>query len=96
MRATASVGLAAAFALVLPALPAQADETTGTVAHWDAASTTLTMADRTVWILGDAAPAALTPGQRVTILYQSAGEDGIAGIDAVRPLDAPTGSVPRS
>ena len=81
MRAALFAALLSAAAVSAAAV--HADEVTGTVALWDAATGTMTMTDRTVWLLGDMAPAALAPGQRVTVLYRTAGEDGITGIDAV-------------
>ncbi|UWQ21809.1 hypothetical protein [Jannaschia sp. W003] len=76
-----SAAVVAAFAAL--SAPAFADGVTGTVASFDPATRTLVMSDRTVWLLGDAAPATLAPGQRVTIVYRSAGEDGLTGVARV-------------
>ena len=77
--------LAAATAALLIAAPAIADETTGTVAGWDPLAGILTLTDRTVWPLGTLVEADMpVAGNRITIQYQTAGEDGLTGIESFR------------
>lgn len=66
------------------AAPVLADQTTGVVQSFDAASGRLELQDRTIWTL----PATLTlpvmaKGDRIDIIYTSAGEAGIVSVDNV-------------
>lgn len=79
--------LATVFAAL--ALPALADETTGIVHHWDAATHRLTLSDRTIWRLPAdlIVPADLTTGDRVVILFRHVGDNGVVGIDSLNRSD---------
>ena len=67
------------------ATPVLADETTGYVATFDAATRTLVLADRTRSILPAdfAMPETLEPGERVRIAYRSDADNGWKTIHAI-------------
>ena len=72
-------------ALLLAAAPACADVVTGTVQSYDPNANRVIFEDKSVWMLGDAsAPADLTAGDRITVVYAGAGYDGVSAIDLVR------------
>ncbi len=70
--------LVAALLVTATALPAFADQTGGTLVKFDAAKNTLTLSDRTVWILpaGTALPEQLAEGDKLAITYVSAADNG--------------------
>lgn len=72
----------------IAATPALADETTGEILAYDRLANVLVMRDRTVWELGTEllVPADLQAGDRVRLVYESAGEDGLTKIDALERL----------
>ena len=75
-----------ASALLAAATPALADEVTGKVLAYDRVSGIIVLDDKTVFSLGDlgATPVeGLVSGDEVTIVYQSAGEDGFTKIDSI-------------
>ena len=61
------------------AVPALADQTTGTILAYDRLDNTLVMKDRTVWTLAAdlQVPADLAAGDKVTLVFASGGENGI-------------------
>ncbi len=75
----------AAVVASLVAAPVFADEVTGTIASFDAAKNVIVMTDHTVWELGPdlQVPAGLTAGDRVTLVFTSAGEAGVTGMISV-------------
>lgn len=77
--------LLAAVAATLAA-PAFADQTTGTVESYTAATHELILADNTVWTLPAdlALPEGFGIGDAITIDFTSAGENGIGKVQAIR------------
>lgn len=77
-------------ALVIGALaaPALADETEGEILAYDRLANLVVMRDRTVWQLGTGTlvPADLQSGDRVRIVYETAGEDGVTEIGSIERL----------
>ena len=75
--------------LAVPALPAAADEVTGEILAYDRLANVLIMRDKTVWQLGSdvAVPSDLAAGDRVRIVYETAGEDGLTKIDSLDRVD---------
>lgn len=71
------------------ALPAIADEVTGEILAYDRLANLVVMRDRTVFELGTElmVPADLQSGDRVRIVYESAGEDGITAIDSLERVE---------
>lgn len=78
-----------ALAVLLAAAPAHADETEGEILAYDRLANLLVMRDRTVWELGAElmVPADLKSGDRVRLVYRTAGEDGITGIESLERID---------
>ena len=78
--------LLAALGLAPPAL---ADETEGEILAYDRLANLLVMRDRTVWQLGSeiTVPADLKSGDRVRLVYQTAGEDGVTRIDSLERIE---------
>ena len=72
-----------ALALAGVAAPVLGDETTGSIVAFDRKAGVIVLSDRTIWELtpGTLIPAYLSAGDRVRIVYQTAGEDGITSID---------------
>ena len=72
-------------ALLLAALPAFADETSGTVLAYDRVAHVLVLEDRTIWDLPDdlALPDDLVAGDAVTIVFQTAGDNGVGKIESI-------------
>ncbi len=70
------------------AFPVFADETAGVVTAFDPVKRTLVLNDKSVWGLGPdtVVDADLQPGQRVSISYATAGEDGITAIIQVKRM----------
>lgn len=83
MRILSAAAMAAVF--TLPALSAQADETSGQVLAYDRKAGILVLTDKTVWELAPdlLVPADLGHGDMVRLEYSSAGEDGLETIDAL-------------
>jgi hypothetical protein len=69
----------------LAALPAFADETEGLVLAYDRQANVLVLNDRTIWELPETLeiPADLIAGDKVHLMYETAGEDGLTKIDAI-------------
>ena len=82
--------LLAAALLAAATLPAFADQTGGTVAAFDAATNTLTLTDKTVWILpkDTVLPEGTAPGDRVEIVYTSAADNGWVKITRIARVKA--------
>lgn len=75
-----------ASALLAAATPVMADETTGTVLAFDRVAGIIVMDDKTVFsleLLGDVPVEDLVAGDKVTVIYESAGDNGIAKIDSI-------------
>ena len=74
-----------AAALLAAATPALADTTAGTVFAYDAKTGVLVMEDKTIWHLGadTIRPEDLADGDKVVIDFTSAGDDGVASIEAI-------------
>lgn len=74
--------VAAALAATVAAAPAFADETTGHVLAYDRQAGILVLTDLTVWELPAdfLVPADLGRGDRVHLVYASAGEDDLTAI----------------
>ena len=69
----------------LPALPALAETTEGTVLAFDRLAGRLVLDDKTVWSLGKAlVPADLAAGDTVTIDYVAGGDEGIRSVTSVK------------
>ena len=67
--------------LIAAAAPALADETTGVLLAYDRLANLIVLQDRTVYELGDMlVPADLQSGDRITLVFQTAGEDGITKV----------------
>ena len=81
MRAT----LTASLLLATLAAPVLADETTGVILAYDRVDGIIVLDDKTVWELGAdlEVPADLKAGDTVHLVYATAGEDGMIGIDAL-------------
>ena len=81
--------LALALLLTLPAGLAAADETTGEILAYDRLAHILVMRDRTVWTLPDdlMVPADLKSGDRIRVVYKTAGEDGLTAVDAIERIE---------
>lgn len=85
--------LIAATLATLAALPAIADETEGLVRAYDRQANVLVLTDQTIWSLPAelTLPENLVAGDRVHLVYETAGEDGLTQIDAIHRLAmAPT------
>ncbi|WP_375260197.1 hypothetical protein [Citreimonas sp.] len=76
-------------AAILAAAPAFADETTGTILAFDRVAGIMVLEDKTVWELAAAAeiPEDLVAGERVTLVYATAGEDGLTRIDSITRVE---------
>lgn len=75
-----------AAALLLTAAPVLADETTGTVLAYDRKAGVIVLTDKTVFsleLLGNTPVADLVAGDKVKIVYEAAGEDGMTAITAI-------------
>lgn len=72
-------------ALLLTALPALADTTTGTILAFDRQADVIVMTDKTIWQLNPKTliPADLAAGDTVKITFTSLGDDGVASVDAL-------------
>ncbi len=71
------------------AAPASADETTGRILAYDRLANVLVMADRTVWTLPAdlLVPADMEAGDRVRMVYGTAGEDGVTRMNSLTRID---------
>ncbi|MBS0125593.1 hypothetical protein [Thetidibacter halocola] len=69
----------------LAASPVLADETSGTVLAFDRVAHVIVLSDNTIWQLAadQAVPENLVAGEKVTIVFTSAGENGVAKIDSL-------------
>ena len=78
-----------ALAVLLAAAPALADETEGEILAYDRLANLVVMRDRTVWELGAElmVPADLQSGDRVRLVYRTAGEDGVTKIDSIERVE---------
>lgn len=78
-----------ALAVLLAAAPALADETEGEILAYDRLANLVVMRDRTVWQLGSeiTVPADLQSGDRVRLVYETAGEDGVTRIDSLERIE---------
>ena len=79
----------AAALLCAPALaPAMADEAEHTILAYDRLANIVVMRDRSVYELPAElmVPADMKSGDRVRVVYQSAGEDGITKIDSLERI----------
>lgn len=72
-------------AALLAALPAFADETSGTVLAYDRVAHVLVLDDKTVWSLpGDLIlPDDLVAGDTITIEFETAGDNGVGKINSI-------------
>ncbi len=72
-------------AALLAASPAIADETSGVILAFDRVANRIVLTDKTVWeVTADVTlPENLAAGDKVTFVYESAGEDGFAKFDSV-------------
>lgn len=72
-------------ALLLTALPAFADETSGTVLAYDRVAHVIVLNDKTVWELPDdlTLPDDLVAGDAITIDFQTAGDNGVGKINSI-------------
>lgn len=68
-----------AITLIAMALPALADEVTGTVLAYDRVDNIIVLDDKTVWTIPAdfAVPADLIAGEKITIEFQGAAENGV-------------------
>ncbi|MDW4498455.1 hypothetical protein R5H30_10720 [Sulfitobacter sp. D35] len=82
-----------AAALLAVAAPALADETSGTVHSFDAATNALTFTDRTVWLLpaGFEMPLNVTAGDKLRIVYVSNADNGWQKIVRIERTEARPG-----
>lgn len=89
MRSLIAAALAVTTVAVTP-LPAFADETEGHVLAYDRQAHVLVLTDLTIWELPNTVlvPADLGAGDRVLLEYETAGEDGLTGIDLLTRLAA--------
>ncbi|MCE8544950.1 hypothetical protein KBY25_03870 [Ruegeria pomeroyi] len=71
--------------LLSAAIPALADEVTGTILAFDRVDSLIVLEDKTIWSLEfvDEIPEDLAAGDEVHIVFESAGEDGITKINAI-------------
>ena len=83
---------ATAAALLAAATPALADETTGEILAFDRVAGVLVLTDKTVWEFGPdtVGPVELNRGDRVKIVYETAGEDGLTAIDVIILVESET------
>ncbi|WP_172299366.1 hypothetical protein [Pseudoruegeria sp. HB172150] len=83
-----------AASLLVLAGPAFADQTTGTVAAYDAATNQLTFTDNTVWYLPASVtmPASIQPGDAVAITYVTNSDNGWGKILTVLRTEARPGT----
>ena len=74
-----------AAALLAAATPALADSTTGVILAFDRQADVIVMEDKTIWQLNPTTliPADLAAGDRITIEFTSAGDDGVRSVDAL-------------
>jgi hypothetical protein len=66
---------------------ALADSTVGTILAFDRVAKIIVLKDKTVWTLEGSeasAPDGLKAGDKVEIIYETAGEDGLTKIDAIK------------
>jgi hypothetical protein len=80
--------LAAGFILLSTASMAYADSTVGEVVAYDRKAQRIVLDDKTIWTLeGSEAvvPPDLKAGDRIEIDFESAGDNGISKVEAVRP-----------
>jgi hypothetical protein len=72
-------------AALLAAAPAFADKTSGTVLAFDRVDGVIVLNDKTIWELGSETivPEDLAAGDIVTLVYQTAGEEGSTKVDSV-------------
>ena len=68
--------------IIASAIPAFADEVTGTVLAFDRVDNVIVLDDKTVWTVpaGFALPADLIAGDKITIEFQGAAENGIGDL----------------
>ncbi|MGY3437623.1 MULTISPECIES: hypothetical protein [unclassified Marinovum] len=80
--------LIAATLAILAAVPAIADETEGLVLAYDRQANVLVLTDKTIWSLPSeiTLPEDLIAGDRVHLVYDTAGEDGLTKIEAIHRL----------
>jgi hypothetical protein len=71
--------------LALFGTAAMADETTGEILAYDRVAQILVLTDKTVWPLSDQTEVAedLAAGDRVRIVFASAGESGVGAVSSV-------------
>ena len=83
---------ATAAALLAAATPTLADETTGEILAFDRVAGVLVLTDKTVWEFGPdtVGPVELNRGDRVKIVYETAGEDGLTAIDEIILVESET------
>ncbi len=76
-------------AALLAAAPAFADETTGTILAFDRVDGVIVLNDKTVWELAAdvAVPEDLAAGDMITLVYETAGEEGLTKIDSVTRVE---------
>lgn len=76
-------------AALLAAAPAFADETTGTILAFDRVDWVIVLNDKTVWELAAdvAVPEDLAAGDKITLVYETAGEEGLTKIDSVTRVE---------
>lgn len=79
--------LALASAILLVAVPALADQTTGTVVAYDRVAKILVFSDKSIWPLETASeiPEGLAAGVTVTLDFESDGDNGLVKINSIRP-----------
>jgi hypothetical protein len=85
--------LLAAF-LLATALPALADETSGTVRDYDPTTNRLTLTDNSVWLLPASVtlPLNVTPGDKLRIIYVSNADNGWGSISKIERTAPRSGS----
>ncbi|EAU42634.1 hypothetical protein FP2506_07331 [Fulvimarina pelagi HTCC2506] len=84
MRLTLPV---AAFAGLLFATAAFADSTAGTVAAFDRVDSIIVLTDKSIWdvsSLKDQLPEGLKAGDKINIVYQSAGDSGVGKLVSIK------------
>lgn len=75
---------------VMAAGPASADSSTGTVAAFDCFNNILILNDKTIWDLSpviDLVPKNLRSGDKITITYTSAGDNGWGKVDSISAVE---------
>lgn len=74
---------------IFAAAPALADETTGTILAFDRVAGLLVFEDKTVWQIADSVevPEDLVAGDRIRVVYTTAGEDGLTSIDSLTRVE---------